>query len=187
MSVSIIMPEPTTQLAILLLVVGLFVLVLELFLPSGGMLFVIAMVAIVSSVVVGFFVSPYVGSTLLGIDIVLAIILPGIGIKIWQMTPMGRRMFLDAPGPVESTPAHSPVIISSEDGFQYAMLLDQIGRTETILRPAGTTDFDGRRIDTVSEGVMIERGEWVRVVAVEGRRVVVRRIDPPLADEDLLD
>jgi membrane-bound serine protease (ClpP class) len=48
----------------------------------------------------------------------------------------------------------------------------------TPLRPVGTAEFMGRRVESVAEGIMIERGEHVRVIAVQGNRVVVRKIEP---------
>jgi membrane-bound serine protease (ClpP class) len=43
------------------------------------------------------------------------------------------------------------------------------------LRPAGIARIDGRRVDVVSRGEMIESGSPVRVLSVEGNRVVVVR------------
>ncbi|MBY0588224.1 hypothetical protein K2X85_13685 [bacterium] len=169
------MPEPSIQLAVLLLVGGLVVLFLELFIPSAGALFAVSMVCIVSSVFVAFWVSPGIGLTVVAIDLVLAIFLPGMAFRIWKSTPMGKRMFLDHPTPPEDEPLS--VEISADDQFDYRDLMGKEGLTITPLRPAGTTDFSGRRVDTVSEGIMIDRGRSVRVVAVEGRRVVVREIE----------
>lgn len=53
-------------------------------------------------------------------------------------------------------------------------LLEKTGSAITNLRPSGTAMIDGKRVDVVTEGNMIERGTPVRVVAVEGLRVVVR-------------
>jgi membrane-bound serine protease (ClpP class) len=53
-------------------------------------------------------------------------------------------------------------------------LLDKTGTALTTLRPSGTALIDGRRVDVVTEGSMIERGTPIRVVAIEGLRVVVR-------------
>lgn len=54
-------------------------------------------------------------------------------------------------------------------------LVGAIGTTVTDLRPAGTARFGERKVDVVSEGEFIPRGETVRVVEVEGARVVVRK------------
>jgi membrane-bound serine protease (ClpP class) len=41
------------------------------------------------------------------------------------------------------------------------------------------TDFDGRRVDTMSEGPLIEAGRWVRCVDVKAGKVVVREVEAP--------
>lgn len=53
-------------------------------------------------------------------------------------------------------------------------LLNQTGRTLTVLRPSGMALINGRRVDVVTEGQLVERDVSVRVVAIEGLRVVVR-------------
>ena len=55
-------------------------------------------------------------------------------------------------------------------------LLHQSGTTLTTLRPCGTALIGGRRIDVVTEGSFIEPQTAVRVVAIEGMRVVVRAL-----------
>ena len=47
------------------------------------------------------------------------------------------------------------------------------------LRPSGVTEFDGRRVDTLSEGPLIEAGQWVRCVDVRAGKVIVRPADKP--------
>lgn len=56
-------------------------------------------------------------------------------------------------------------------------LLGAIGQALTDLRPAGTAQFGDRRVDVVTMGEFIERGETVRVIQVEGPRVVVRKVE----------
>src|SRR5699024_6347323 len=51
------------------------------------------------------------------------------------------------------------------------------GITVTPLRPAGTALLDRERIDVVSEGGFIEENKRVKVVNIEGMRVVVREED----------
>jgi len=38
-------------------------------------------------------------------------------------------------------------------------------------------DLDGRRIDTLTEGMMVEPGQWVRCIDVKAGRVIVRPVD----------
>ncbi len=58
----------------------------------------------------------------------------------------------------------------------YTQYLDQEGVAYTELRPAGIVLIDGKRVDVVTSGDMVEKGQRVRVVKVEGNRVVVRAI-----------
>lgn len=65
-----------------------------------------------------------------------------------------------------------------EDGYVSNInrndLLGVEGTTLTILRPSGTAIFNDERIDVVSEGDFIPKNTKVRVVKVEGARIVVR-------------
>ena len=63
-----------------------------------------------------------------------------------------------------------------EIGTEKPELLDQTGTALTTLRPSGTVVIDGKRVDVVTEGSLIERGATVKVVAVEGMRVIVRAV-----------
>lgn len=49
----------------------------------------------------------------------------------------------------------------------------KVGMAHTPLRPAGIADLDGVRLNVVTEGDFIERGMPVRVVRVDGNRIVV--------------
>lgn len=62
---------------------------------------------------------------------------------------------------------------SQSDKSKY---LHQHGRTITILRPSGTVRIGRERVDAVSAGSFIERDVEVRVVEVEGSRVVVEPV-----------
>lgn len=53
-------------------------------------------------------------------------------------------------------------------------LVGQTGTALSNLRPSGTAMIGGRRVDVVTEGGMVERGAPIKVLAVEGLRVVVR-------------
>ena len=47
----------------------------------------------------------------------------------------------------------------------------------TELRPSGSALLAGHPVDVVSEGAFIPKDELVQVVAVQGSRVVVRRVE----------
>ena len=50
------------------------------------------------------------------------------------------------------------------------------GQTRSVLRPAGIGDFDGVRLNVVTEGDYIESGRAVEIVSVEGARIVVKAV-----------
>jgi membrane-bound serine protease (ClpP class) len=53
-------------------------------------------------------------------------------------------------------------------------LIGAEGTAVTTLRPAGTAEFNGKRVDVVTESEYIENGKPIIVTEVEGMRVVVR-------------
>ena len=54
------------------------------------------------------------------------------------------------------------------------VLVGKCGRTSSVLRPAGIGDFDGVRLNVVTEGDFIESGRPIEIARVEGARIVVR-------------
>lgn len=63
-----------------------------------------------------------------------------------------------------------------ESGVVKLELLHHTGVAITQLRPSGTAFINGKRTDVVTEGALIEQGASIKVVAVEGMRVVVREV-----------
>jgi membrane-bound serine protease (ClpP class) len=63
-----------------------------------------------------------------------------------------------------------------ELGVENPSLVNQTGQTLTKLRPSGTAVINGKRVDVVSEGAFIDSGQSVKVISVEGLRVVVRAV-----------
>jgi membrane-bound serine protease (ClpP class) len=63
-----------------------------------------------------------------------------------------------------------------ELGVTRPELLHRTGVAITQLRPSGTAFINGKRVDVVTEGGLIDQGASLKVVAVEGLRVVVREV-----------
>jgi membrane-bound serine protease (ClpP class) len=166
--------QETLILAYALILIGLLLLVAEVFIPSAGVLFVLAVCGLVGGVAMTFLHGGdhYLGWITL---IALFIIIPVLGRMLfvyWPKTAVGKRFLM--PGPEEdATIASMPVNLELEQ------LRGKIGRAISALRPAGVVDFDGKRIDTITEGMMVEPGQWVRCIDVHTGKVIVRPIDPP--------
>ncbi|MCL6584701.1 MAG: ATP-dependent Clp protease proteolytic subunit [bacterium] len=63
--------------------------------------------------------------------------------------------------------------------------LGQEGVALTNLRPAGKAAFGNKKLNVVSEGDFIDQGCAVRIVQIEGNRVVVRKVDERVNDKNV--
>ena len=54
--------------------------------------------------------------------------------------------------------------------------LGAIGVCVTDLRPAGTITVEGEPVDVVTEGSFVKQGDIVKIINVDGSRVLVRQI-----------
>ncbi len=59
----------------------------------------------------------------------------------------------------------------------YSPYLGKEGTALSELRPSGTADIGGSPVDVISEGSFITKGSRIRVVKVEGVRIIVRKVD----------
>jgi membrane-bound serine protease (ClpP class) len=166
------MDSSSLTLALALVGAGFLFLAVELFLPTGGVLLVLSGAGIIVGVVLAFLYDTTAGLlTLLGVFVALPV-MAGLFFHFWPRTPIGRRFFLTA-APEDATVAAIPV------NQELEQLKGRIGRTLSALRPAGVVDFDGRRIDTLTEGMMVAAGQMVRCIDVRAGRVIVRPVEKP--------
>jgi membrane-bound serine protease (ClpP class) len=166
------MDSMNLTLGLVLIVAGFLLLAAELFIPTGGVLFVLSVSSIAVGVALVFRYNTTAGlCALVGVFLALPTI-GGLLMHLWPRTPVGRRFFLAAPAE-DATMASLPVNLELEQ------LKGRFGRTLSSLRPAGVVDFDGRRIDTITEGMMVDPGQWVRCIDVRAGKVIVRPVDRP--------
>ena len=70
---------------------------------------------------------------------------------------------------------------TTEQGYVSAVprpeIIGRVGTVLTELHPAGTVLLDDKPLDVVSEGTYVEKGATVKIIAVEGSRVVVRQVN----------
>ncbi len=55
-------------------------------------------------------------------------------------------------------------------------LISTEGVAITTLRPSGTANIKGDKVDVVSEGEMIEKNTKIKVIDVKGNRIVVKPV-----------
>lgn len=68
---------------------------------------------------------------------------------------------------------HDSGFTSTDD---MAYFVGREGVALTVLRPSGTGEFDGLRLDIVTEGDFINKNTPIRIVSVSGRRIAVEPI-----------
>lgn len=165
---------------LLLLAFGLILLIAEAFLPSGGLLGILAFGCVGLSLWQAFRVSTSLGLNFLLADFLILPVVVMVALYLWPKTPLARHVFLHPPTPEEIEGAH-PML-------RLDVLVGQYGRTLTPLRPSGVVDIDGRRLDALSEDGLIPAGSLVRAVRVRSGQIVVRTAaDTPLQETSLPD
>lgn len=154
-------------IAFVLIAIGVFLLVAEIFIPTGGFLVVAALGCFAFAV--GIIL--YYGTMIEGVVamIALAIGLPAIG---YAAVAAWRRMSLDTV--LEEQPT-VPAVPTSE----LEALKGRTGKTVSPMRPSGVVEFDGRRYDALTEGMMLEAGVWVRCIDVKWGQIIVRQLEGP--------
>jgi membrane-bound serine protease (ClpP class) len=158
--------------AIVLLVVALAFVAAELFIPSHGILSICAVGAALASVVMAFRASPALGMLFALAIMVATPVVVYLAIKIYPNTAVGKRVMLDAGGG-----AGGPVADAfAREGARLAELVGQQGVAVTMLRPAGSIEIGGRRVDALSEAEVIDAGTRVEVVRVAGLKVFVKAV-----------
>lgn len=159
-------------LAYVLIAAGMLMLAAELFIPSGGILFVVSLCGIVGGIIMVFQEDTSMGLATLIAVVILVPVLGGVLFHYWPRTPMGKRLFLSGPDE-DATVATMPTVMELEQ------FRGKVGRALSALRPSGVVEFDGQRIDTITEGMMVDPGQWVRCIDVRSGRVIVRPVARP--------
>jgi membrane-bound serine protease (ClpP class) len=160
--------ESSVVLAFFLLGLGLVFLLAELLFVSFGALTACSLACLASALWIAFNAGPGWGVAMIIIELILVPSLIVVGIKKIPGTRFGRRLMPDSPNLKDVTNT------GVEGGLEA--LLGVEGETMSMCRPAGTAEIAGKRYDVVSESMMIAKGARVKVVDVEGNRVVVREI-----------
>lgn len=158
-------------LSIALLLLGLGILVLELFVPSGGILGVLAALSFAGSIAVAFYADPRFGGIMLTAAAILIPALIAVGVHWWPNTPLGRLILIQRPESDEE------ILPDGEEYQQLKTIVGKRGVAKSKMLPSGIVSIDGKTFDAVSQGMAIEPGEQVLVVAVRTNRVVVRPLD----------
>lgn len=167
---------------VILFVVGLALLVSELFVHPGTILPGVIGVFLILGALIWAMVDRYPGEPLLPtaqmlwgpvLNLTLAAILVAISaaflVRYLPKTSLYNRLVLGASNPAGPSMVES---VASPVGVSVG---DQ-GVALSMLRPSGNAFLNGRHVDVVTQGLFVEAKTNIRVIAVEGARIVVEPI-----------
>ncbi len=170
---------------IALVLLGILFIILEVFvIPGFGVAGVLGILALLG----GLFISLIGNFSFAGADdylqagyilmgsIFLLLIGAGILVKFVPKTRGLGGLFLSTKlSPASETPKKKP----SKKEQRKSIKVGAIGTTLTDLRPAGTAMFGEERADVVTEGQYVSAGARVKLMIIEGNRLVVRPVEEP--------
>jgi len=152
---------PTIAWTLILLVMALILFVLEILSPGFGLPGIAGIVLLVADVLIS--AHTLQEALIYGlIAAVIVLIFLLIGARLISRGRLPKRLILDQA---------EDEYRSSED---ESALVGAVGKTITVLRPAGLAELGGRRLDVVTRGEFLEKDCPVEVVETAGGRIVVR-------------
>lgn len=152
-------------LEISLAVIGILLLIVEAFVPGFGVFGVGGVVSMGASIFLSVPSPELAWQYLMWTAIAFLGVLVGL-VRAISKRGLGKALTL-------SDSAKGWTAPRTDD----SALIGREGVSLTVLRPAGTAEFGEQKVDVVTEGEFISVGQRVRVVRVEGTRVVVRTVD----------
>ncbi len=154
---------------IICFVIGIGLLILEAFMPGFGAPGITGVILEIITLVLTWFEHGPL-ATLAMLLIVLLVLAIAISTSLRSITHGRLR---------NSSLVHTETE-SNEDGYRsiedLAVFQDREGITSSVLRPTGIADFDGVRLNVSSEGDFIAAGTKVRIIKVEGAKILVRAL-----------
>ena len=150
--------------SLICLVAGLLFVIIEMFHPGFGAPGIIGVILLV----VGVFMY---AKTPLQALVMFLIILAILGAALTLVLKSASKGKL-AKHLILHDSLDENVKFSSVDDLDY--FVGNEGKALTSLRPSGTADFNGVKLDVVSEGEFIPMDSKVTIIKIEGHRIVVK-------------
>ena len=176
-------------LEILLFVGGIACIAVELFLFPGLVIFgvsgfILVMAGLTMAIVphAGEFTNQFdmilESAATVGTSIIVVVVASVVLARFLGVLPFFKKMLLQPPSSEGSLAFEGGSAVSdTSSGFAVNSLQPgQTGITRTPLRPSGKARIDGQEYDVVAEGSLIPKGKEIRVILVQGNRIVVREV-----------
>ncbi|MFG0249486.1 MAG: hypothetical protein ACF8OB_11420 [Phycisphaeraceae bacterium JB051] len=165
----------TWSLLCFLLAVVLFAI--EVFVPSGGLLGVLAIISAITGIIFLFQIDTTLG--LVG-SIVCVAAIPVLimsAMKFWPSTPFGRMLILKDPKDNDDVDRQQGEVAENIEPDPQPTYLNMTGIAHTDLRPVGICRLDDHKEHCISVSGMIEAGTPIKVVAITDGNIKVQPLD----------
>ncbi len=160
---------------LLLAAAGVILLAIEVFvIPGFGIAGVLGIVAILAGLILSLVGAGDTSEVILMaagrviFSLMIALMASLVILRFLPRLPFGRQLILERGLAAAKGYASAP-----ESDAQW---LGKRGRASSPLRPAGIAEIDGQRVDVVSDGELIDAGQFIEVFRVDGNRIVVRHM-----------
>lgn len=158
-----------------LLSLGMLLLASEVFVPSAGILGVLAVVSLIAGVSSAYYYGGIVvGTIVFAITLAICAVLISSMIKWWPQTRLGKRILVQ--------PVRGDDVLPDRSAQQS--LLGAVGQAVSVMLPSGRVEIYGKQYDATAR-TSVESGEWLKVIEVRGRNLIVRTIDEEVARQEL--
>jgi membrane-bound serine protease (ClpP class) len=144
-------------------------IVAEVFVPSGGLISIFALVCLGGGIAIFFHHSFLAGCIGICIAVVMIPSVLVTAYKVFPKTSFGKSATLAPPQRQQGD--------AVPDTPELKELLGAVGVVLTPLRPVGMCDFSGRRLECVAESGYVDKASTVKVISVESTQLTVRVIE----------
>ncbi|MBR5291303.1 MAG: hypothetical protein IKU32_00140 [Clostridia bacterium] len=153
--------------AVICLVAGMVLMAIEIFTPGMGAPAIFGSISLIAAIILR---ADSIETALITLVLILIPLLLGAGIAIRSFS---RGALNRSPVVLKDKIEGSSTSLSDAEMQQ---LVGAEGVALTALRPAGNGVFDGRRLDVVTSGGFIAKDSPIRIVAIEGLRIMVEKV-----------
>lgn len=162
--------ETISIVSIVLFIVGLALLLVEMFIPGFGIFGGLGLIALVLCVVF------QAGSLVEALILVLILAVIVAALSLLAARSFRRGWLYRSPLVLKNAAGKEQGYVANED---YSRFAGRSGQSLTPLRPAGTAVLGGEKADVITDGEFIPAGAHIVVVRVAGARIVVKQTDDP--------
>lgn len=158
-------------LAVICFIIAAVLAVVDLLIPSGGILAVASLIAGLVSVYFGFQSGYTTGVITLTLILIAIPLFIAVALRLWPHTPIGKRVILKAPDQPEPT--------ATSDQAELQELIGQVGVTQSSLMPYGFVRLQGRNYNAMCESGFVDARQNVIVMSVQQRNLIVTSTNLP--------